>query len=49
MKQRIPKSQPQDSEKCLAHSFANLLLEGKTEAAICLLTEEAKGGVASSE
>ena len=31
------------SQKCLAHSFANITFEGKTKAAIRLLTEEAKG------
>ena len=45
IQQRLPKSQPQDSHKCLAHSFANLMFEGKTKAAIRLLTEEAKGRV----
>ena len=44
IQQRLPKSQPQDSQKRLAHSFANLMFEGKTKAAIRLLTEEAKGG-----
>ena len=45
IQQRIPKSQPQDSQKRLAHSFANLIFEGKTKAAIRLLTKEAKGGL----
>ena len=45
IQQRIPKSQLQDSQKCLAHSFANLMFEGKTKAAIRLLKEEAKRGL----
>ena len=45
IQQRIPKSQPQDSQKHLARSFTNLMFEGKTKAAIHLLTEEAKGGL----
>ena len=45
IQQRIPKSQLQDSQKYLAHSFANLMFEGKTKAAIRLLKEEAKRGL----
>ena len=45
IQRRIPKSNPGDSQKRLAHSFANLMFEGKTKAAIRLLTEQAKGGV----
>ena len=45
IQQPIPKSPPQDSQKRLACSFANLMFEGKTKAAIHLLTDEAKGGV----
>ena len=45
IQRHIPKSHPEDSQKCLARSFANLMFEGKTKAAIRLLTEDAKGGV----
>ena len=45
IQQHIPKSQPEDSQKRLARSFANLMFEGKTKAAIRLLTEEAKSGL----
>jgi hypothetical protein len=43
IQRRIPKSDRGDSQKRLACSFANLMFEAK--AAICLLTEEAKGEV----
>ena len=36
---------PRPTQKHLSRSFANLMFEGKTKAAICLLTEEAKGGL----
>ena len=36
---------PRPTQKHLSCSFANLMFEGKTKAAICLLTEEAKGGL----
>ena len=48
LQQRIPKSAPEDNskrQKRHARSFANLMFEGKTKAAIRLLTEESKGGV----
>ena len=45
IQRRIPKSDSGDCQKCLAHSFANLMFQGKTKAAIRLLTEETKGGV----
>ena len=45
IQRRIPKTNPGDSQKCLSRSFANLMFEGKTKAAIRLLSEEAKGGV----
>ena len=40
IQQHIPNTQ-----KHLSRSFANLMFEGKTKAAICLLMEEAKGGL----
>lgn len=45
IQRRIPKSYPGDGQKRLARSFANLMFEGKTKAAIRLLTEDVKGGV----
>ncbi len=45
IQQRIPKQNPDISEKNLSRSFANLMFEGNTKAAICLLTEDSKGGV----
>lgn len=45
IQRRIPKSNPEDSQKRLSRSFANLMFQGKTKAAIRLLTEEVKGGV----
>ena len=45
IQRRIPKSSTRDNEQRLARSFANLMFEGKTKAAIRLLTEQARGGV----
>lgn len=48
LQQRIPKPTTADNakrKKRLAHSFANFMFEGKTKAAISLLTDESKGGV----
>ena len=45
IQQRIPKPNSKDSQQRLARSFANLMFEGKTKAAIRLLTEDSKGGV----
>ena len=46
IQRHIPRSNPEDSQKQLARSFANLILQAKTlKAAIRLLTEETKGGV----
>ena len=48
LQQRITKSALEDNskrQKRHARSFANLMFEGKTKAAICLLTAESKRGV----
>ena len=45
LQQRIPKSYPRDNQKRLAQSFAHLMFQGKTKAALRLLTDQAKGGV----
>ena len=44
-KKRIPTSHPADGSAHLAHSFTNLMFQGKTKSAIRLLTEGSKGGV----
>ena len=45
IQRRFPKSNKKYRQKHLARSFANLMFEGKTKAAIRLLTEESKGGI----
>ena len=45
IQQHIPKSLPSMSNEHLARSFANLMLQGKTKPALCLLSEKSKGGV----
>ena len=42
---RIPKHRPQGSEQQLARSFPKLMFQGKTHAALQLLTDKGKGGV----
>ena len=45
IQQRIPRSnQSPNQTKQLARSFTKLMLEGKTKAALCLITEQDKGG-----
>ena len=41
----LPKSSSSTSNAQLARSFANLMFQGKTKAALCLLSEQSKGGV----
>ena len=45
IQQHFHKSRQKYSEQRLARSFANLMFEGKTKAAIRLLSEETKGGM----
>lgn len=42
---RIPKSSRKDSQKNLARSFANLMFQGKTKAALRLLSDQGKNAV----
>ena len=42
---RLPKAHPRRSEKQLSRSFANLMFQGKTQAALQLLSNKGKGGV----
>ena len=42
---RIPTRHPQGGVQQLARSFANLMFQGKTHAALHLLTDKGKGGV----
>ena len=44
IQQRIPMPPPTVSQEHLARSFANLMFQGKTNAAIRLLTQQGKGG-----
>ena len=45
IQQCIPKSSPSMNNEHLARSFANLMFQGKTKAALRLLSEQSKGGV----
>ena len=45
IQQRIPTSSPTSNQERLARSFANLMFQGKTKAALRLLTDQAKGGI----
>jgi len=45
IQQRIPKSSSSMKNAQLARSFANLMFQGKTKAALRLLSEQSKGGV----
>ena len=45
IQQRLPKTRPSQSESNLARSFANLMFNGKTHAALDLLSNNGKGGV----
>ena len=45
IQQCIPKASPSLSNDHLAHSFANLMFQGKTKAALRLLSDESKGAV----
>ena len=45
IQQRIPKASSTKTQEHLAHSFAKLMLQGKTKAALRLLTTQTKGGV----
>ena len=48
IQQRIPKPTHESHSKhqeCFARSFTSLMFEGKTKAAIRLLTDDTKGGV----
>ena len=42
---RLPKQEPKCSEQQLARSFAKLMFQGKTQAALQLLTDKRKGQV----
>ena len=42
---RLPKQEPKGSEQQLARSFAKLMFQGKTQAALQLLTDKRKGQV----
>lgn len=41
----LPKFSPKNNQEHLAQSFANLMFQGKTEAALRLLSEDSRGGV----
>ena len=45
IQQRIPKTSPSFNTEQTSRSFANLMFQGKTKAALCLLSEQSKGGV----
>ena len=45
IQQHFHKSHHENSEQHLTQSFSNLMFEGKTKAAICLLSEETKVGM----
>ncbi len=45
IQQRIPKSSSTKTQEHLARSFAKLMFQGKTKAALLLLTTQTKGGV----
>ena len=45
IQQRLPKTRPSQSESNLARSFANLMFNGKTHAALDLLSNNGKGGM----
>ena len=46
LQQRLPKlTRGQDAEEHLARTFSNLMFEGKTKAALQLISDHGKGGV----
>ena len=45
IQQHIPKASPSSRNDQLSRSFANLMFQGKTKAALRLLSEESKGAV----
>ncbi len=47
IQQRLPKQYPPRAAQQLARSFADLMFAGNTKAALCLITEQNKGGVLS--
>ena len=48
IQQRILKSSPAKNKEHLARSFANLMFQGKTRAALRLLSDQSKGGYSPS-
>ena len=47
IQQRIPKASQSSNDEKVSRSFANLMFQGKTKAALRLLSDQSKGGILS--